>query len=615
MGRHVYQGGEGVKRIVWVVALVGLAIAGISASVLAATSFASPAFQSQWTTDEARLPNFWGPLANATDGLYEPYQQAVGGVRLVQYFDKGRMELTNGTLTNGLLATELTTGQMQMGDAQFQFMPPPEIPIAGDPDGPGPTYAGLFRNGQSLFQNASPAVGSEVRFGVQPNGMVTGPIALPGGSQAIGTYDTNTSHNVAAVFATYRNTAGLQTIGFAKSEPFTMTARVGGVPRAVMAQVFERRVLTFTPDNPVQFQVEMGNIGRQYYAWRYSTQPTPVPTVSPAAPPRFTSGPERTELTNTSATFEWRTDQPTTSRLLYDTERDRVNYRFATGSTTNFVTRHRVTISNLSPSTVYFVRYAGQNQNGQVVEPPTTSSFQTLTVPPTVGTTITAPVAGERVTSPLTVRGTEDGSAFEGNLVIRLRDRTTNTILVSQPTTVNRPDIGQPGTWQTTLNYLQPTTENQGTIEVVVPPVLDGDVEQVRTSVNVVLVARPNNPGAGVLNIRWEWASTITANPIGQSVVPDPQNYTIVFRPNGTVSIKADCNQVNGTYTADTVGNVTIQLGPSTLVACPPGSLADMFRANLEQVRAYGVADGALSLYYGPSTNNNRMVFRNGGPA
>src|SRR5262245_47123770 len=76
----------------------------------AATSFANPAFQTQWQQGEAITPNLWGPLANAKDGQQEPYKEAPGGTRLVQYFDKGRMELTGGAVTNGLLATELIHG-------------------------------------------------------------------------------------------------------------------------------------------------------------------------------------------------------------------------------------------------------------------------------------------------------------------------------------------------------------------------------------------------------------------------------------------------------------------------------------------------------------------------
>lgn len=44
--------------------------------------------------------------------------------------------------------------------------------------------------------------------------------------------------------------------------------KVGGKTVPVLVQAFERRVLTYTPDNPVLFRVEYGNIGRAYYAWR-----------------------------------------------------------------------------------------------------------------------------------------------------------------------------------------------------------------------------------------------------------------------------------------------------------------------------------------------------------
>jgi hypothetical protein len=39
----------------------------------------------------------------------------------------------------------------------------------------------------------------------------------------------------------------------------------------VLIQAFERRVLTYTPDNPPGFTVEYGNIGRHYYTWRYQS--------------------------------------------------------------------------------------------------------------------------------------------------------------------------------------------------------------------------------------------------------------------------------------------------------------------------------------------------------
>jgi hypothetical protein len=68
----------------------------------------------------------WGPEAN-TDLLTEPFFESPGGQRTVQYFDKSRMEINdpNGDqnsiwyVTNGLLATELITGRMQLGEDTF----------------------------------------------------------------------------------------------------------------------------------------------------------------------------------------------------------------------------------------------------------------------------------------------------------------------------------------------------------------------------------------------------------------------------------------------------------------------------------------------------------------
>jgi hypothetical protein len=45
--------------------------------------------------------------------------------------------------------------------------------------------------------------------------------------------------------------------------------KVDGYYRDVLIQAFERRVLTYTPDNPPGWQVEAGNVGQHYYQWRY----------------------------------------------------------------------------------------------------------------------------------------------------------------------------------------------------------------------------------------------------------------------------------------------------------------------------------------------------------
>ncbi|HVU11408.1 MAG TPA: YbaY family lipoprotein [Phototrophicaceae bacterium] len=67
-------------------------------------------------------------------------------------------------------------------------------------------------------------------------------------------------------------------------------------------------------------------------------------------------------------------------------------------------------------------------------------------------------------------------------------------------------------------------------------------------------------------------------------------NYTITFTEDGKFSARADCNSVAGTYTAD-ASTITIKPGPTTLVACLPGSLGDQFTRYLSQVATYSFSD------------------------
>lgn len=93
---------------------------------------------------------YWGPQANFT--TRELYVDDPTGTqtRLVQYWDKSRMEVNNPNgnkadpfyVTNGLLTVELISGQMQTGNNTFETRKPANIVIAGDTDDPNaPTYA------------------------------------------------------------------------------------------------------------------------------------------------------------------------------------------------------------------------------------------------------------------------------------------------------------------------------------------------------------------------------------------------------------------------------------------------------------------------------------------
>lgn len=271
-----------MRGLVVALFLAGIGVLGFTEmpETRAAPAFANPSFETQWNTGEALTPNFWGPLANARASMMEPWKEATpNGKRTVQYFDKGRMELGSGGVTAGLLATELVTGRVQTGTNSFEAHPAPAIPIAGDLTNPGPTFASFTGPAASLLAPATTKVSDKTPVGVttalDTDGTLT--MFMPGtdyASAAIGAFDVPTKHNVAAAFATYRDKVGLTSIGYAISEPFWANILVGGERKSVLIEVFERRVLTYTPQNPAAFAVEMGNIGAQYYQWRYETPAT-----------------------------------------------------------------------------------------------------------------------------------------------------------------------------------------------------------------------------------------------------------------------------------------------------------------------------------------------------
>ena len=83
----------------------------------------------------------------------------------------------------------------------------------------------------------------------------------------------------------------------------------------------------------------------------------------------------------------------------------------------------------------------------------------------------------------------------------------------------------------------------------------------------------------------WKWQQS--ADNSGQTwTSPNPANYTLQFNPNGMVAAKLDCNQSNGTYKADE-SNLTITLGPTTMMACPPPTLDNVFSQQLSMVSSY----------------------------
>jgi len=117
---------------------------------------------------------------------------------------------------------------------------------------------------------------------------------------------------------------------------------------------------------------------------------------------------------------------------------------------------------------------------------------------------------------------------------------------------------------------------------------------------------------AQLVNIVWKWADMTETAPAHQSVNPQPDNYTITFLTDGTVNIKADCNNVGGTYTL-TSTSLTIKTGPSTLAFCGDQSQDTIYLAALAKVNAGSVQGNRLILQF--ANGGGQMGFNNGGAA
>ncbi|CCF83927.1 hypothetical protein [Nitrolancea hollandica] len=287
--------------------LIGSLVLSVSTS---AAPIGNDAFQRTWARTDQPVSQLhvsrtwmWGPKANS-GLLTESYAEASGGQRSVQYFDKSRMEINNPNgdqnslwyVTNGLITKELITGQLQMGDATFQPHPPSQGNVSGDPnDGNAPTYWTF----NSLLSRSPLPAGSVITQTVDRSGTVGADAGLGGYNVTAAGPVSETNHTVASVFWDFMNRSGLvyengsnQTAplfqnpfyatGFPISEAYWARVRVAGVEKWVLVQAFERRVLTYTPDNPDGWKVEAGNVGLHYYHWRYGTTPPDSCPVSDA---------------------------------------------------------------------------------------------------------------------------------------------------------------------------------------------------------------------------------------------------------------------------------------------------------------------------------------------
>jgi hypothetical protein len=284
-----------------VLGVLAVLVSGLSGPAARAQS---NAFDAVWATTDRAVADgnasyswFWGPQVLLE--THEVYADSPEDERAVRYYDKSRMEINDpGSdpssiyyVTNGLLASELVTGQLQYTDGDFEQRAPATLPIAGDPAGnPGtPSYAEMapYTTTDGVSHRASNREGQEVIDFLDGSGQLS---ATTSSGVRYTQYQPVTGHNVADVFWNWSHdpASGLRpdegvdwlyVLGYPTSEPYWVDSTVGTQPRRVLVQMFERRVLTYTADNPEPYKIEYGNIGQHYFRWRYKvSEAASIPT-------------------------------------------------------------------------------------------------------------------------------------------------------------------------------------------------------------------------------------------------------------------------------------------------------------------------------------------------
>jgi len=116
-------------------------------------------------------------------------------------------------------------------------------------------------------------------------------------------------------------------------------------------------------------------------------------------------------------------------------------------------------------------------------------------------------------------------------------------------------------------------------------------------------------PTTAIQGIVWQWTSLTNQSTSEKTTVPNPENYTITFNTDGTLTGKADCNTFTGTYAQE--NGFTITLGASSRALCGEGSLDQQYLQLLGNVAAGG-PDGAGGFALETAGGEQRMLFKQG---
>ena len=125
-------------------------------------------------------------------------------------------------------------------------------------------------------------------------------------------------------------------------------------------------------------------------------------------------------------------------------------------------------------------------------------------------------------------------------------------------------------------------------------PVMEAAMAQLDDMTGANATEDSGDPADLAESLPGSWTWMVASDSInGPAEIANPENYILTFNEDGTVNVKADCNNAQGSYTADD-SSLSIQLGPTTMVYCGDDSHSDDFLKYLGFAAIYFFQDGNL---------------------
>jgi heat shock protein HslJ len=109
----------------------------------------------------------------------------------------------------------------------------------------------------------------------------------------------------------------------------------------------------------------------------------------------------------------------------------------------------------------------------------------------------------------------------------------------------------------------------------------------------------------------WKWIEVVETQPAAQTIVPDPDKYTLILNPDGRFDLLADCNSGSGSYVMEG-DSLDLTVETMTMAFCGPESLSDSFVTLLGEVKTYALDGDQLKLI--TAEGGEEMLFSTADP-